>query len=273
MLRKVFSAIRDVGVTNVTKEIIRRVFGLEYSINGIPIKSNRVFGLITRLLNKGFKVYVENHNIIVKTPYGLIGVDLDDIELLGSLLEPFNEVFSIVDVNNGVVLDIGAYIGDTPLFFISKGASKVYAYEPVVKHYNYLIKNLERNNVLNNVTPINRGVWLYKGEITIPYNGLTTGLCYSDSQIRIEVEEFSSILKTVFEKEGGIDLVKMDCEGCEYVLINTPIEDILKCRNYIVEIHGSPYLIIDLMSKIGYSVKLLRVLKELVGIYYFKHSD
>lgn len=147
------------------------------------------------MLNKGFKVYSENHNIVVKTPYGLISVDFNDIELLGSLLEPFNEVFSVVDVNSEVVIDISAYIGDTPLFFISKDASKVYAYEPVVKHYNYLISNLERKNVLDKVIPINRGVWLYRGEVTIPYTGLTTGLYLSNSQVRIKVEELSRILK------------------------------------------------------------------------------
>ena len=46
-----------------------------------------------------------------------------------------------IAVENRVVLDIGAFIGDTPLYWIRKGASKVYAVEPVPEHYEVLCLN------------------------------------------------------------------------------------------------------------------------------------
>lgn len=273
MLSKIHLAMRTVGATTCIKEFFRRFFGIDYCFKGIPVKSSRIFGLITRLIDSGFEVFSENQSIVVKSPYGYISVDFNDIELLDSLLEPFNEIFRDIDIVGKIVIDIGAYIGDTPLFFVSKNASKIYAYEPVDKHYKYLISNLKRNNVYNKVIPVKRGIWFYRGIVSVSYSGLTTGLYNSGFKVDIEVEELSDVLKTIFDREGRVDLVKMDCEGCEYVLINTPVEDIHKCREYIVEIHGSPYPIIDYMMRIGYSFKVLKLFKEMVGIYYFKYRD
>ncbi|MEM0478200.1 MAG: hypothetical protein QXN77_07360 [Candidatus Caldarchaeum sp.] len=36
-----------------------------------------------------------------------------------------------VDVREAVVLDVGAYIGDTPIYWVNRGVSKVIAVEPV----------------------------------------------------------------------------------------------------------------------------------------------
>jgi hypothetical protein len=44
------------------------------------------------------------------------------------------------DVAGDVILDIGAYLGDTPLMWLYKKAAKVIAVEPVPTHFQYLIK-------------------------------------------------------------------------------------------------------------------------------------
>jgi hypothetical protein len=44
-------------------------------------------------------------------------------------------------VKGEVVLDIGAYLGDTPLMWLYKGAKSVIAVEPVPEHFQYLLKN------------------------------------------------------------------------------------------------------------------------------------
>ena len=45
------------------------------------------------------------------------------------------------DVTGETVLDIGAYLGDTPLMWLYKGAKSVIAVEPVPLHFQYLVKN------------------------------------------------------------------------------------------------------------------------------------
>jgi predicted RNA methylase len=73
---------------------------------------------------------------------GEVGVDIEDYNLLNILLEPLREMYGYIDVNDGVVIDIGAYIGETALYFIHKGARRVYAFEPVEKFYGYLVRNI-----------------------------------------------------------------------------------------------------------------------------------
>jgi len=54
-----------------------------------------------------------------------------------------------VDVKDKVVVDVGAYIGDSALFFASRGAKIVYAYEPSKRLYEIAKKNCsQRNNIL-----------------------------------------------------------------------------------------------------------------------------
>jgi hypothetical protein len=46
------------------------------------------------------------------------------------------------DVAGEVVLDIGAYLGDTPLMWLYRNAKSVIAVEPVPEHFQYLRKNV-----------------------------------------------------------------------------------------------------------------------------------
>ncbi|MEM4883877.1 MAG: hypothetical protein QXK53_07585, partial [Nitrososphaerota archaeon] len=65
--------------------------------------------------------------------------------------------YGFVDVRGAVVVDIGAYIRETAMFFLSRGAHRVYALEPVDRHYRYLQRNILRNNAMGRVIPMNYG--------------------------------------------------------------------------------------------------------------------
>jgi len=69
-------------------------------------------------------------------------------------------MYGFVNVKEALVVDIGAYIGDTALFFLSNGASRIYALESVDRHYQYLLKNILRNNAVKHIIPLNYGAWL-----------------------------------------------------------------------------------------------------------------
>jgi len=89
-----------------------------------------------------------------------------------------------------------------------------------------------------------------------------------DAKVIIRAKNLSNILRKVFESEGRINLVKMDCEGCEYSLLSLFGEDIRLAEQYIIEVHGPPYSIIDKMSESGYKPKLMRRTSDLV-VYHF----
>ncbi|MEM2057786.1 MAG: FkbM family methyltransferase [Thermoproteota archaeon] len=87
--------------------------------------------------------------------------------------------------------------------------------------------------------------------------------------VTIRVRHLSDILREAFRKEGRIDLVKMDCEGCEYSLLKLSTEDIRLAKQYIIEVHGSEIPILDRMIECGYKHKLIKNMASLLTIHYF----
>ena len=51
------------------------------------------------------------------------------------------EQYKILDVSNKDVVDVGAALGDTAIYFALKGAKHVYAFEPYPYSYNIAKKN------------------------------------------------------------------------------------------------------------------------------------
>jgi len=142
------------GVSVAFREFVRRVFGVNYTYRNISVNSNDAFRVIRNILFKGYNVYGLNNKVVVQTPFGEVGVDIVDIDLLCVLAEPLKEMYAHADVRSGIVVDVGAYIGETALLFISLGAKRVYALEPVKRHYQNLTKNIVRNNLKDKIIPI-----------------------------------------------------------------------------------------------------------------------
>lgn len=55
--------------------------------------------------------------------------------------------------NIDIVLDIGAGVGDSAIYFVYRGARKVVSYEPNPLIYNYLVKNTRLNNLERRIIP------------------------------------------------------------------------------------------------------------------------
>ena len=141
-----------------------------------------------------------------------------------------------VSVEGRKVLDIGAYIGDTPIYWMSKGARKVYAVEPVPEHYELLslnAKGLPIVPILGSVgckvprIPELIGSAIY-GEHGLSYKkiGKISGW--------IDVPQYSLI--ELVDKYDP-DVIKIDCEGCEHYIL----DEIIACkgRDIIVEFHDT----------------------------------
>jgi FkbM family methyltransferase len=240
-LKGFLSTVNTLGFHTAFKEAVRRVFGINYTWRGVQINSAALFRFLRRLISSGYDVYGVGEEIIVKTHYGEVGVDAQDYSLLNIVFEPLGEMYGCVDVNDGVVIDIGAYIGETALYFIHKGAKRVYAFEPVEKFYKYLVRNISRNNLVGRIMAFGYGAWFRTTTIKTNINGTGTGLRvdYSRPYVELKVRSLKDIFEMVYEREGVIDLVKMDCEGCEYSLLRIGEELLRLSRQYIIEIHGT----------------------------------
>ena len=264
------------GFNMLFREVLRRIFGVKYYYHNVPVNSTVTFRFLRNLVAKGYHVYGFGNEFVVHTPFGDFVTDFADMDLLYGLFEPLEEIYGDVDVKDAIVIDIGAYIGDTSLLFLSKGASRVYALEPVDRHYHYLLKNISKNSCEGKIIPLNYGAWFYEANLDINYEGPATGLhMTAKTSSTIKLKYLGDILKEIHRREGRIDLVKMDCEGCEYSLINLPDDDIRLAKQYIIEIHGSETPIIDKMMKSGYKTKFVKNLTNMVTIYNFtyEHSN
>jgi hypothetical protein len=253
----IYSA-KNAGFELAAKEALRRILRTPYHYRGVRVSDADTFRIIRNLLARGYKIYATRDEVIVETEYAAIGVDKPDVKLLAVLAEPFQQMYGRVPLWDGVVVDVGACLGETPLFFRHMGARKIYAYEPV--YYKYLIRNIRRNHAEDTVIASPCGVWLEEGSLEL------------DSS-RVPMKLIQSILLGVREAEGEITLVKMDCEGCEYSLLAADQNALKLPEHYLIEIHGAPEPIIHLFGELGYKHAKTFTLNQWVNIYHFWRRD
>jgi FkbM family methyltransferase len=158
--------------------------------------------------------------------------------------EFFDEPHSELDVNGRDVVDIGAYIGDTAIYFALNGARHVYAFEPYPYSYRLAKRNVAANHLEKKITVVNAGCGAGKGSINIDesYKNLAgSEIKSSKSGKKIPIMPLDSIAKR-YHLEGAA--LKIDCEGCEYgIILNSRRETLNKFKNILIEYHyGYPKL-------------------------------
>ncbi len=128
--------------------------------------------------------------------------------------------WDFLNVQDKSVLDIGAFVGDSAIYFILKGAKKVYAIEPHPNVYNEMWDNIILNDMEKQIIPIN------------------VGISYKRNYVVINTKKINEAENTLFKSEGigmripagklskiidkyNIDaqVLKIDCMGCEYDII------------------------------------------------------
>jgi FkbM family methyltransferase len=142
-----------------------------------------------------------------------------------------NEVFDgNVDYSGKMVLDVGAYVGDTATYFWNKGASKIICYEPIKEFFYWLGQNVELNGI--NAELHNLGVSDKHGEKEIMYSELNC-LVGSKGNRTIKIETLS--LSEVLQKHGRVDICKFVSPGCEQAILNLADAELLRVPTWFVE--------------------------------------
>lgn len=143
-----------------------------------------------------------------------------------------DDQWDMINFNNRHVIDIGANIGDTALYFAKENA-KVIAFEPVKHLYELGLENISLNPTLKDkINFINKAVGGKRGKLTIGNETTKTYINKNDSY-QIEVITVRDVLE---EYNFPADILKMDCEGCEFeVIIN---EDLTMFNDIIFEHHS-----------------------------------
>jgi len=215
--------LNDINKNKISFKIDNKVYSLPINV----LSSNNIDAIILLIKsNWQYKSnYWEKNGIKFKYAYK-------------SIYEVFEEEdYKFLNVQNKSVLDIGAFIGDSPTYFILKGAKKVYAIEPHPDTYNEMLENIKLNNMEDKIIPINMGISYEKDYITISTttaNTYGTLLKPEGNGIKIPAGKLSDIID-----KYNIDaqILKMDCEGCEYDIILRDYDTIKEFEEIGFEYH------------------------------------
>lgn len=146
--------------------------------------------------------------------------DIDPIPPYGG--EDYEKFYGNIDYSNKVVLDIGADYGSSAYWFIQKGASSVIAVDADSGYYQRMVHSF---NKTNRVEPLH---------ITIN----------SGDSLRELIEKYKP------------NILKVDCEGCESVLLSLKPEILRVPDTYLIETHNHEIhgLIKLLLEGLGYQI-------------------
>ena len=165
--------------------------------------------------------------------------------------------------SSDIIIDVGAHIGLFSLLvsqFCKTG--KIFSFEPIRENFDLLVSNLALNHI-ENVFPFNVGVSKKSGKLNLFLNNdQSAHSVFPKGSESITVEAIS--LQKIFDEKqiSSCKLLKLDCEGAEYDIIDSlPVEYLDKIQNMAIEYHladTKPELIKNLILKIknaGFKIK------------------
>ena len=158
----------------------------------------------------------------------------------GDLFNIFYEKdYDFLPVKNRIVIDIGANIADSSIYFAMSGAKKVIALEPFPKNFEVAQKNITLNGFTDKIELLNAGCCGGQSKDMV-LDASANGVCCQSMQSSLGRNIHFYTLRQLINKYN-IDspaVLKIDCEGCEYDIILSNDETMLDKFSHIqVEYH------------------------------------
>jgi FkbM family methyltransferase len=125
------------------------------------------------------------------------------------------------DVNNRVVVDIGANVGAFAIWAAKAGAAHVWAYEPDAANLEALRLNVALNGLGYVITICNEGVAGQSGDVWLTGDAAHAHVVDAPESLTDDSCRVVPVrsLDEVLIRAGERLIVKMDCEGCEHSAI------------------------------------------------------
>ena len=220
---------------------------------------------LAKLLSRGWKIeHVDNEYVLLSPEPGtILKCRLNqgtDISLVSEIF--IRQVYGS-DFNEKVVLDVGAYNGDSAIYFAKRGAQLVIGLEPDPRSLKLARENVKLNNLEEKVKLLNVALSTRTGESKLGVNAETPNISKItgpsgplDNGLEVETVTIEEIMKR-FSLQN-IDFLKMNCEGCEYGIIRTlPANALGSISEIILEFHNGPLDIPKILSTHGFTVTMI----------------
>lgn len=166
-----------------------------------------------------------------------------------------------------VIVDAGAYIGDTTLYFKQiYPKAKIWALEPYPPSFALLKKNVEENQ-LADVKMLQVALAPSSGEVTLHadnsgYNWFTTVSYFQNGWDKRQTTTAVKVRGVTLAEvvEGPIDLLKLDIEGMEVDVFKSLVGELGRIKNIIAEVHPVggklPKKVFNVLSQARYRVEV-----------------
>jgi FkbM family methyltransferase len=158
-----------------------------------------------------------------------------------TIFQVFNDDnYEQLNVKGRVVIDVGAYIGDSAIYFALKGARKVIAIEPHPGAFAEMLDNIKLNNLEGVIVPVNAGLASKPGKICIENVSVSdtseTHHKPGDCPNAVPAVTLGELISR-FGVDPSDAVLKMDCEGCEFDVILNDYEHVRLFRELVFEYH------------------------------------
>jgi FkbM family methyltransferase len=180
-------------------------------------------------------------------------------------------LYSLHYDKNLVVCDVGMNVGVASLYFANmKNVQKVYSFEPFPETYEAGLANFALNPALSpKIVPYNLGAGGSTGDLVIPISNVdsatksTTDFFLQQidtdqsNSITVKIKDIREVIQEIFTNHpGDALLLKLDCEGAEYEILDKLNESGLlpKIKVIKIEWHFKGYQpLVKLLTANGFS--------------------
>ncbi|MEM0220212.1 MAG: FkbM family methyltransferase [Thermoproteota archaeon] len=162
---------------------------------------------------------------------------------------------------HGTVIDIGAYNGDSSIYFALNGAERVIGLEPYPEGFELAKESVKISKLENKIILLPYAFAREEGEAEfhVSKSNPDANSLKPINEITFEVLRVKtiSLQKIVNDfKISSISLLKLDCEGCEYDTLPYLSDELYdKIESVVLEFHDGPKNLAEVLKSKGFSVE------------------
>ncbi len=214
--------------------------------------------------DKFFLVSINNNRLYVRKN------NVSDMLIIKSTFIDREYDFLNEYIKDGQVVDVGVNIGDTAIMFARKGARRVLGFEPHPKFFAQATQNIYLNQLEDTVSLRPYGLGAKDITVTMKEDsnlGASGAFGLKESPLGDKITIKIAPISVLMGEMGTIDVLKLDCEGAEFDIIEAlSTENLKRIRVIGMEYHRDPQPIIEKLEKNGFHVHKIKETNPQLGI-------
>jgi FkbM family methyltransferase len=166
------------------------------------------------------------------------------------------EQYADLRLNGRTVVDVGANNGDSAIYFVLKGAKRVFSYEPYPSSFKQAEANVAINGMQKKIEVSNEAVLRKSSHMFVDekYDSVSNSILKA-SKVgkRIRTVTLEDIVREHRLKNA---VLKLDCEGSEYeILLGASERTLRKFRQIAIEYHFGHVNLVTKLIECGFKVR------------------